>query len=103
MPSVLAPLCLVALVAGAADDPSLVSVRRLSAPADVAIVSAAVRSGDAGGLAARDALAYRLLALGYSALETADIVTGHATSPTSTARTPAGWPATVSRRPCSIR
>lgn len=63
-------------MAGAADDPSLVSVRRLSAPADVAIVSAAVRSGDAGGLTARDALAYRLLALGYSALETADIVTG---------------------------
>ena len=63
MPSLLAPVCLIALVASAPDHAALVSVRRLSAPADVAIVTAAVREGSAAELPTRDALAYRLLAL----------------------------------------
>jgi hypothetical protein len=79
MPSLLAPVCLIALVASAPDHAALVSVRRLSAPADVAIVTAAVREGSAAELPTRDALAYRLLALGYNARETADIVTGRTT------------------------
>jgi soluble lytic murein transglycosylase-like protein len=79
MTSFLAPVCLIALVSGAADEMVLVSVQRLTAPADAAIVSTAVKSGAPAETAARDALAYRLLALGYSALETADIVTGRTT------------------------
>lgn len=68
-------------VAAAAVPDDLVSVRRLvraSASPDelTALADAVISAPDASGVAARDADAYRLLSLGYSAKETADVVSG---------------------------
>lgn len=68
-------------VAAAAAPDDLASVRRLvrasASPDELAVLTEAVTSApDAAGVAARDADAYRLLSLGYSAKETADVISG---------------------------
>lgn len=73
--------------------PNLTSVQRLSAQvaarhdvaarlagaADIDLLTEAVAGQGANGLRARDTLAYQLLGLGYSARETADVVSGRIT------------------------
>lgn len=52
---------------------------RLAGAADIDVLSEAVTGRSANGLLARDALAYQLLGLGYSAREAADVVAGRIT------------------------
>lgn len=52
---------------------------RLAGAADIDLLTEAVAGQSANGLRARDALAYQLLGLGYSARETADVVSGRIT------------------------
>ena len=94
MSSLLLPIVLFLLPSApaspAASAPTLISVQRLTSEvngmkdamqrlagaADVELVAAAVTGDGRSGVASRDRLAYQLLALGYSAKETADIVAG---------------------------
>ncbi|MGE0392495.1 MAG: lytic transglycosylase domain-containing protein [Vicinamibacterales bacterium] len=85
----LAALALVLLIypcaaAAAAGSEDLASVRRLlrSSPTSEeidALVGAVAGAPGASGVAARDTNAYKLLSLGYSAKETADVVSGRIT------------------------
>jgi len=84
------PLAVLALVllmypgAAAAGSEDLVSVRRLlrtsATSAEInTLVDAVTSAQGSSGVAARDANAYKLLSLGYSAQETADVISGRIT------------------------